>query len=192
MSIKLHYIIWYTIKEYGSWLTVCWYTDCMFWTVLIFSCFRHLIYTYAFILFHKHTCGSIKLTDMTWKPVLTTFFHVHVDMVSVVFLHLSGLSKPAGKIHSGCHSRFESFSQDMFGLFSSLHNSEQIKSLYAHILPGLWERGVLQLCGIHSLRREWVSERDGKEKERRREKENEMRLAGKQDQRTPLSASRGD
>ncbi len=51
----------------------------------------------------------------------------------------------------------------MFGFFSSLHNSEQIKSLYAHILPDLWERGVLQLCGIRSLRER---ERDGKEKER--------------------------
>lgn len=73
-------------------------------------------------------------------------FYVHIDMVGMAFLHLSGLSKTAGKIHSGCHSRFESFSQDMFGLFSSLHNSEQIKSLYAHILPGLWEREACCSC----------------------------------------------
>ncbi len=82
---------------------------------------------------------------------------------------MRALAKAVGQIHSGCHSRFESFSQDMFGLFSSLQNSEQIKSLYAHILPDLWERGVLQLCGIRSLRRE----RDGKEKERGIQKERE-------------------
>jgi len=87
------------------------------------------------------------------------------------------IAKAVGQIHSSCHSTFESISQDMFCLSSSLHNSEQIKSLYAHILPDLWERGVLQLCGIHSLQRERERERDGKEKDRKRE--NERRLPHK-------------
>lgn len=94
------------------------------------------------------------------------------------FMHLCGLrmAKAVGQIHSSCHSKFESFSQDMFGLSSSLHNSEQIKSLYAHILPDLWERGVLQLCGIRSLRRE--RERERREGERKRQTERERMRGG--------------